>query len=60
MVLVRMNMDVNEHERRFNFALRHKLKQWNSAFIVVQHFIVTVGSSIMSIIHALIRVLACY
>ena len=34
----------NEHETLFNFTLRHKLKQRNSAFIDVLHFTVTVGS----------------
>ena len=33
--LVRKDMDVNEHERLFNFTLQHKLKQRNSAFIAI-------------------------
>ena len=37
----------------FNFTLRHKLKQRNSAFITVLHFTVTIESSIMSIAHIL-------
>ena len=30
-----LDMDVNEHERLFNFTLRHKLKQRNSVFIAI-------------------------
>ena len=51
--LIRKDMDVNEHERLSKITLRHKLKLKNSTFIAVLHFIVTVGSSTMSIIHTL-------
>jgi hypothetical protein len=46
-------MDVNEHKRLFNITLRQNLNLRNSAFIAVLHFTVTVGSSIMRIIHML-------
>ena len=39
-LVIRKDMDVNEHERLSNITLR------NSAYIVVLHFIVTIGSSI--------------
>ena len=41
--------DANEHERLSNYILRNKLKKRNSALIAVLHFLVSVGSSIMSI-----------
>jgi hypothetical protein len=37
-ILIRKDMDVNEHERLSNITLRHKLKLSNSAFIAVLHF----------------------
>ena len=47
-------MDVNEHERLSNFTQR-QIKERNSTFNTVlytcRYFTVTVGSSIMSIIH---------
>jgi hypothetical protein len=42
-------MDVNEHERLFNIALRHKFKKRNSSCIVVLQFTVTVVSSTLGI-----------
>jgi hypothetical protein len=49
-------MDVNEQERLSNITRRHKLKQRNSAFIIVLHITVTVGFSTMRITHILIWV----
>ena len=45
--LVRKYTNVKEHERPFNITLRQKFKQRNSAFIVVLHCTVKVGSSTM-------------
>jgi hypothetical protein len=42
-------MDLNENNTLSNFTLRHKLKLWNSVFIAVLQFTVTVGFLIMSI-----------
>jgi hypothetical protein len=50
LLLVRKDMDVNEHERLYNFTLRHKLKSDNT-FITVLHFTVTVRSSKIKIAH---------
>ena len=44
-----IHSETNEHERLSNYTLRNKLKKRNSALIAVLHFIVSVGSSIMSI-----------
>ena len=53
-VIVRKDMNVNEHERLFNIKLRHKFKQRNRTFIItVLHFTVTTGSSTMSKTHTL-------
>ena len=37
-LIVRKNMDVDEHERPSNITPRHKLKERNIAFIDVLHF----------------------
>ena len=53
-ILVRKDMDVNQHGRLSNITLiRHKLKQRNGAFIVAIHFTVTIESSTISIYHTL-------
>jgi hypothetical protein len=50
LALVRKDMDVGQHERLSNITLRLKLQQRNHAFIAVQHFKATVGSSTMNLI----------
>ena len=46
---IRKDMDVSDHERLYNITLSHKLKEWNSTFIAVLHFTVTVWSSAIRI-----------
>ena len=45
MMAPRQDIDVIEHERIFNITFRHS---FNSTFIAVQHFTVTIGSSTMA------------
>jgi hypothetical protein len=52
-LLIRKDMDVNEHERLSNCTHKTQTKERNRDFIAVLHFTVTVGSSIMSISHTL-------
>jgi len=47
-------MDEHGHERLFNIAFIDIISTKGTALIVVQHFTVTVGSSIMSKAHTLI------
>ena len=54
-LVVRNDIDVNEHERLSNFTLRLKLKKKNSTFIGVLHFTFSVGYSIISITHPTIK-----
>ena len=55
-LLVRKDMDVNEHERLYNFTLRHKLTS-NSTFITVLYFTVAVGSSKINIAHYTLKLM---
>jgi hypothetical protein len=52
-LLIRKDMDVNEHERLSNCTHMTQTKERNRDFIAVLHFTVTVGSSTMRITHTL-------
>jgi len=51
LLILRKDVNINEHKRLSNFTHGHKSQQWNKSFIAVQHFTVTdsqyVGSTIM-------------
>ena len=47
--ILNIRKDMDDHERLYNITLSHKLKEWNSTFIAVLHFTVTVGSSAIRI-----------